>query len=132
MKQIKKMRKFECSECGSNELGYQKYVMCITPVIIKDGGQFEYGQSEFDEDDYIWAENGFICMNCKGLVEYCGCNVETEKDLIDYLTTDSKLLEQQEKDYESYVDAQVSTQEQRKKEQECYDQEIADMPVDLE
>ena len=131
MKQIKKAE-FECSECGSNKLGYKKYVKCIVPVEIKDDEAVFYKSSAIDEDDYLAVSNGFCCADCGHMLEHCGYRVETEKDLNIYFTMAPEYKEQQEKDYESYVDAQVSTLEQRKKEQECYDQEIADMPVDLE
>ena len=61
--------KFECRECGSNHLGYQKYVKCITPVSLQDNSQMEYGLSEIDEDDYLWTDNCFVCMDCKAVVE---------------------------------------------------------------
>ena len=78
---VKSKVKFECRECGSHGLGYQKYVKCLTPVAMTDNGQMEYGQSVFDEDDYLCADSGYICLNCETFVEHCGYRFETEKDL---------------------------------------------------
>ena len=96
---VKNMVKFECRECGSNGLGYQKYVKCLTPVTIKDDGQMEYGLSEIDEDDYLYAENCFICMNCKGTVEHCGYKFETERELFNYLTIDPEVRDREQQKY---------------------------------
>ena len=90
-----------------------------------------YKSSLIDEDDYLAVSNGFCCNDCGDLIEHCGVNIEVEKDLLDYFATDPELLEQQEKDYEAHIDAQASTQEQRKKEQEFYDNEMADMSVEM-
>ena len=108
---------FECSECGSKELGYQKYVKCITPVSLNQNGHIEYGLPLLDEDDYLCADNTFICMNCKGFVEQCGCRMETEKELITYLTMDPKVRKQQKREYEELISAQMYDQEQRENEQ---------------
>ena len=96
---VKSKIKFECRECGSHELGYQKYVKCLTPVSINDNGQMEYGLSEIDEDDYLCADNCFICMNCKGTIEHGGYRFEIEKDLLNYLTMDPDVRENEQQDY---------------------------------
>ena len=77
----------------------------------------EYGHSEIDEDGYLCAEDGFICLNCKALVEHCGWRVETEKQLIDYLTMDREVREKEEKEYGELMSAQIDAQEQREEEQ---------------
>ena len=120
MKQIKKVE-FVCSNCGSNKLGYKKYVKCITPVSLQENGQFEYSQSNIDEDDYIWADNGFICLDCESFVEHCGCRFETEKEFCDYLTMDPELREKQQNDYDEQLNAQAEAFEN---EQICFDEEI--------
>lgn len=122
----KKKLKFECRECGSNDLGYQKYVRCYTRVVINDQGVIEYKESVYDEDDYICEDNYFICMNCKQPIEHHGYKMETEQDLINYLTIDPKILEEEEKEYERFGETEIYIQEQKKKEQDEYDQMIAD------
>ena len=112
-----KKLQFTCQECGAHELGYQKYAKCIAPVSLKENGGVEYGCSEIDENDYLCAEDGFICMNCEAFVEHCGWRIETENQLIDYLTMDPQVREQEEKEYEGYVDAEVCAQEQKEEEQ---------------
>jgi len=100
--------KFECGECGSRELGYQKYAKCVTPATIKDDGQMEYGLSEFDEDDYLYANNGFICMNCKGPVKHCGFRFETERQLLNYLAIDPVQRDKEQQEYVKDLDARMA------------------------
>lgn len=108
----KKSLKFTCSECGSDQLAYQKYVKCSTPVVLHENGNIEYGQSKFDEDDYLCADNHFICMDCGASVEHCGWRFETEKQLIDYLTMDPDVRNKEETEYSEHIDAQINAQEQ--------------------
>ena len=104
---IKKMVQFECRECSSSQLGYQKYVKCLTPVSINDDGQMEYGLSEVDEDDYLYADNCFICMNCKGRVDHCGYKFEIEADLLNYLSMDPDVLKKEQREHEENLDAMM-------------------------
>ncbi|MFC1678035.1 hypothetical protein ACFL3G_13375 [Planctomycetota bacterium] len=104
--------KFECRECGSNELGYHKYVKCITPVKLQQSGHMEYRLSRFFEDDYLYTDNGFICLGCELDVEHCGLRMETEKELLDYLSMDPGIREQQQQEYNEYIEAQALAQEQ--------------------
>lgn len=112
-----KKLQFTCRKCGAHELGYQKYAKCIAPVSLQENGHMEYGPSEIDEDDYLCAEDGFICLNCKALVEHCGWRVETEKQLIDYLTMDPDVREKEEAEYGDCIDAEIHDQEQKEEEQ---------------
>lgn len=114
---------FTCRKCGSHELGYHKYVKCITPVSIQETGQMEYGPSNCDEDDYICADNCFICQNCKAFVSHCGWKMETEKELIDYLNMDPKVREKEEKEHGEHISAVISAQEQER--QALLDAEIS-------
>ena len=112
---------FKCKKCGSNKLGYQKYAKCITPV-SQENGNIKYSLSEINENDYLCVSNGFICMTCKSLVEYCGLRFETEKDLLDYFKMDPGLREQQQKEYEEQLSAMIDAQA----EQENADEVILD------
>ncbi len=102
---------FTCRECGAHELSYQKYAKCTTPVSLKKDGHIEYGQSIFDDDDYLATLNGFACKSCGRLVEHCGFRMESERQLIDYLTMDPQVRQQQQSEYDELLDAQ-SYQEQ--------------------
>ena len=119
---------FTCVKCGSHELGYQKYVKCIAPVKLQQNGHVEYGLSEFDEDDYICADDYFMCLNCGKAVEHCGWEMKTEKELIDYLNIDPNIRKKEEKEHEEYIAAVISDQEQER--QALLDAEIsvADKP----
>lgn len=105
--------KFKCSKCRSNRLGYQKYVKCITPVSVQKNGQLEYGLSEIDEDDYLAAFNGFCCLDCEHLVMHCGVRIETERDLLDYLTMDPEVRSKEQKEYEEIIAAYAAEQDQQ-------------------
>ncbi len=91
--------RFECQICGGDELGYQKYVKCITPVSLQDNGHMEYAPSLFDEDDYIFGDNTFICMSCKAYIVHCGYLMESEKDLLDYLGLDPDVRMKQQQEH---------------------------------
>jgi F0F1-type ATP synthase epsilon subunit len=122
--------KFECRQCGGNELGYQKYAKCMTPVSLLENGHVEYNQSIIDEDDYLAILNGFACRSCGSLIEHCGLRIQTEKELIDYLSMDHDVRQQQQSEYEEHMSAQSDEQERKEIEQALCDQEITDMPVD--
>ena len=130
----KKDLKFECTACGCNELAYQVYAKCITKVELKENDNIEYSHSRFDPDDYLCAQNTFLCAYCKTYVEHRGSRMETEKELLEYLKMDLKAREKEQREYEKYVDCQAQTQEQREKEQEFYDAQVAetDMYADID
>ncbi len=115
---------FKCQECGSNHLAYQKYVKCITPVLLQDNSNIEYLPSKIDEDDYLSTCNGFICLDCSEFVEHCGCKMETEKELRAYLQMDPVLRETQQNEYNEMINAQIEAQEQLEKET-YFEDEIA-------
>ncbi len=102
----KKDLQFTCRECGTHELGYQKYAKCIAPVSLQENGHTEYGQSIFDEDNYLTILNGFICKVCGTLIEHCGFRIQTEKELIDYLSMDPDVRQQQQQEYEELMSDQ--------------------------
>ena len=95
--------KFKCQKCGSKNLGLQKYVRCVTPVGTQKDSHIEYGLSKFDENDYLATENGFICLNCNAFIEHCGCKMETEDDLINYLKLSPKDRDKQQQVYDDFV-----------------------------
>lgn len=109
---------FKCSKCGSNKLAHQKYVKCITPAKLQENGHIEYGLSIYDEDDYLAVSAGFCCADCAHMIEYCGCHFETEKDLLDYLTTDPDLREHEQQEYEEQLEVQIEAQDEQEGEQE--------------
>jgi len=108
---------FTCRECGAHELGYQKYAKCTNPVFLQENGNMEYGISQYDEDDYLCADDCFICLNCKSFVEYCGFRIETEKQLLDYLAMAPQIREKEEMEHKALMSDQIYAQEQKEKEQ---------------
>ncbi len=102
----KKKLQFECRSCGSPEFSYHKYVKCVTPVSLQENGHMEYGQSIFDEDDYLTILNGFACTSCGSLIEHCGIRIQTEKELLDYLSMNPDVRQQQQSEYEEHMSAQ--------------------------
>ena len=121
---------FTCQKCGADKLSYQKYVKCTTPVSLLENSNVEYGQSIIDEDDYLATLNGFACKSCGGFIKHCGVRMESERQLVDYLTMDPSGRKQQQQEYEELIEAQIYAQEQKDKEQALCDLEITDMPVD--
>jgi len=117
--------KFTCRECGAHELGYQKYAKCINPVSLQENGHMEYGISVIDEDDYLCADNCFICLNCKSFVEHCGFRKETEQQLRDYLSMNSDVRKKEEMEHGEYIDGQIYAQEQKEEEQSNFEEEIS-------
>ncbi len=91
-----KKLQFTCRECGTHELGYQKYTKCMTPVSLQGNGHTEYGSSVIDETDYLCDDEGFVCLNCQAPLEHAGYLIKTEKELIDYLTMDPQVREEKE------------------------------------
>jgi hypothetical protein len=126
----KKELQFTCQKCGDHELSYQKYAKCLTPVTVKNNNNLEYGQSVIDEDDYLAIQNGFICGSCGSLVEHRGIRMETEKQLISYMTLDPGVRENEQAEYEELIDAQVSDQEQKEKELAMHNNEMTDLSDD--
>lgn len=88
---------FECRECNSGELAYQKYVKCITPVVVHHDGTLEYLQSEFDEDDYIPDGYGYSCGNGHMITSY-GHELQCEGDIIGHLQMTQKEREDEWQD----------------------------------
>ena len=122
--------KFTCQNCGDHELGYQKFVKCVAPVLLQGNGHIEYGLSVVDEDDYLCVGNTFICNSCGSLVEHCDIRMETEKELIDYLTMEPFDRLHQQQDHQELIDAQISAQEQKEKEMAMHDNEMTDLSDD--
>ncbi|MBW8017947.1 MAG: hypothetical protein FVQ82_17390 [Planctomycetes bacterium] len=112
----KKELQFTCQKCGGKELGYQKFVKCLVPVTIKDDNNMEYGLSIIHEDDYLAILNSFACGSCGSIIEHCGIRMETEKQLIDYLTMEPFDRLHQQQDHQELIDAQIDAQEQKEKE----------------
>ncbi len=116
------MNEFKCEECGSIKLGYKKYVKCTMPVEIANG-QITYGLSTVDEDNYLATCNGFCCMDCQSLIEYCGCNLETEEELRGYYNLDPKLKQQQQDEYDDIIKAKIEAQEELGRDKLLYEEE---------
>ncbi len=121
---------FTCQKCGDHELSYQKYVKCVMPVSIMDDNNLEYDLSITDEVDCLAIMNGFACGSCGSLVEHRGIRMETEKELIDYLTMDPGVREKEQAEYDQLIDAQIEAQEQKEKELAMHNHEMTDLSED--
>ena len=104
---------FTCSECGSHELGYQKFVKCVTPVTIKEDGHSVYGRSKYDDDDWVAGENGFCCLSCGKLIWHCGWNMEDERMLLQFLQMPLEIRQQEEEEYANRGTAEAEYYEQQ-------------------
>ena len=109
------MRKFECKKCGCKDLAYHKYVKCVGDVNM-DNGNCVYEISIVDEDDYLPAECGYVCQECGHPLRHWGRWIETEDELMRYLTADPEILAEEERQYEEH-EAAVA-EELEKEEQE--------------
>lgn len=120
--------RFSCRKCGSHDLGYQKYVKCISPVFLQGDGFVKYSDSEFDEDDSLCTQNGFMCMNCKSLIEHCGCRLETEPEILSYLAMDPAVRDQQQREYDEMEAQMAEEQDSREIPIDKYDEEYSHEP----
>ena len=80
--------KFECKECGSGELAFSRYAKCLIPVVIIDDGQLEFLESIVDSDDYIDNEDYFCCFDCGSHVGDHTDPLQTEQELLEYLSSE--------------------------------------------
>lgn len=111
---------FKCWKCGGNKLAYQKYIKSLTPVSLQENGQIEYGLSVYDEDDFLTASNGFVCVECRLMLEHCGVSLETEQAVLDYLTMDPYVGQRQQAEYDEQLEVQIEAQDEQNTERECH------------
>ena len=118
---------FTCRECGAHELGYQKYVKCVTPAFlnVKENGHIEYGQSVIDEDDYLDTLKAFACRSCGRLIEHCDYRMETERELLNYFAMDPIVREKEEMEYKAFMSTPINVQDLKNKEQNDFEEEIS-------
>ena len=76
--------KFTCPKCGSNKLAFQEYVKSVTPAEFMSCGKIYYDPATIDQEDFISEPRGFCCRDCGHMLEHCGSQVRTEKELWDY------------------------------------------------
>ena len=112
------MNIFKCKNCSSTNLAYQKYVRSDTPIEIKDDGTVYYCSPVINDDDYLAVSNGFFCRDCGYMLEHSGCRMETEKDLLDYLTMDPEVRNKEQAEYEDQLAAMNDEQEAQQLEQD--------------
>lgn len=109
---LNKKVKFECKECESDKLAYQKYSKSVIPVELKKDGTIYYSDPDIDDDDYLAVSNGFCCKNCGHMLKHCGCNMETEEELLAYLTMDPEVSNKEQADYEECLRAQIEAEKE--------------------
>ena len=109
------LNNFNCRRCGKHNLAYEKYVKCVEPVNIKNDGHIEYAAAIIDQDNALGAEFGYVCADCGHLVYHCGRRIETEKELIDYLTAPPDKLAEEERLFEAYEKEVAAEQEEEER-----------------
>jgi hypothetical protein len=110
------MIKFVCNNCGSSNLSYQKYVKCVTPVEIKEDETVVYRSSAIDEDDSLGVECRFCCANCGTTIYHRGDPLETEGDLLHYLSMSEDERKRQNDKYFDLIQSQLDYDEQQRQE----------------
>ena len=76
--------KFKCENCGSDKLGYMKYVCCLTPVQMNNNVIYVYSEPEYIEDSDSEVHEGFCCRDCGRLLSLYGDPIKCESDLRKY------------------------------------------------
>ena len=120
---------YKCKKCGCSELDYEKWINCRLPVSEQNDGHIEYGSSQIDEENELVALSGFVCRDCGHRLSYRGCNIETERELLDYLSIDKEIREENEKLYEQCL-AELAHDEEIEEELIEYAAEAADSLTD--
>ena len=77
---------FKCKECGSGGLAFSRYAKCLIPVVITNDGQLEFLEAVVNSDDYIDDEDYFCCFECGSRVGDHTDHLQTEQELLDYLS----------------------------------------------
>ncbi len=111
------MIKFQCNKCGSSKIGHQKWVGSCSPIKIHNNGHIEYEQAEIDEDDELRGVGGYICQDCGQELYFCGCQIQTEDELISYLSLDPDKRQEQEKFYQESEEETARHEEQRQQDE---------------
>ena len=104
------MRNFKCKKCGSGKLAYQKYARHVSPVNVQNGSLI-YEEGRTNEDDHLPAEFGYVCRECSLPVRHAGRWLQSEEELITYLTADPQILAEDERVYEAYATAMAEEQD---------------------
>ena len=80
------MEKFNCINCGSSQLKYQKWIKFEDKVIIHPSGHIEYYDQEVDDNDLFGVDCRYICGSCKKPLQlFNGFNIQTESQLQNYI-----------------------------------------------
>ena len=104
------MRKFQCKKCSCSSLAYQKFVKCVSQVNVQNGSLI-YEEGRISEDDYLPVECGYICRDCGLPLRHAGRWLQSEDELMTYLTRDPQILAEEERLYEAYAAAMAEEQD---------------------
>ena len=110
------MYSFNCRRCGGTNLAYQKWVEACMTAQIHDDGHIEYHQAVIDEDNDLGGVGGFVCMDCKDELYFCGCRIQTEEELTSYLSLDQLDREEQNRLYKESIVDEAREEEGRQEE----------------
>ena len=104
------VRKFKCKKCGCEEVAYQKYVKCVSHIKLENES-LVYEEGQVSEDDHLPVEYGYICRECGLPVRHAGRWLQSEDELMTYLTRDPQILAEEERLYEAYAAAMAEEQD---------------------
>ncbi len=110
------MRNFQCSKCNSSKLSYQQYVKCTMPVQIQHDGTIYYSPSIINEDHSLGVNYGFCCADCGTMIYHRSDPLQTEGELIWYLSLSEDERQRQENEYFEQIRAQQDYEEQQRRE----------------
>jgi len=115
------MEQFTCQHCKSKKLAYRTYAKSTWPIQILEDGTLYHQEPVIDMDDFLPAEFGFCCGDCGQLIVFCGQNLETEQDLINYLSLSVDHRNQLQSEYD---EMELENYESLQQEQDDYSNNI--------
>lgn len=110
------MINFKCERCGSSKLAYRKFVSCITPIQILEDETIYYSPSIINEDHSLGVNYGFCCADCGTMIYHRNDPLETEGELMWYLSLSEDERQRQENEYFEQIRAQQDYEEQQRRE----------------
>jgi hypothetical protein len=106
----KNVLKFVCCVCGSNNLGFDEYVLKTTKVEFPADGLTTYVEPKYVDDDSIPEYGGYYCADCGKRLHCYDVIIRTEGNLNKYLSIPLEERIQMQKEWDEELKlAQEST-----------------------
>ncbi len=86
------MYKFQCPNCSSNEMQYEKWINSRQDVAIQPDGRIKNGPLLLDEENFLGAPYGYVCKKCGHNLHIGPWEVQTDEDLRHYLAIDPEVI----------------------------------------